>query len=141
MANFNWITKSKNNGCKADVTISVTKDKRNNKKFVSFIIRNKKYNNLTQTGYVVVAVSSTRLYFGQSTEKDGYKITNKGGTTGCFGIKNDTLVEWAHDAAGNYELEFNPKYKLFYIDKDCPIDKNSLSDLNGQLSASAKERK
>lgn len=111
---LNFITKQKNcTRSKEDVSISLTGKK---KLSTSIILRNNADRKLTKSGYVVVAIDKDRLYFKESHQNEGYKLSTKAMTTSTFAINSEELNDFALTHSGDFPLLYDKENKLYYID-------------------------
>lgn len=97
-----------------DVTITLIKT--NNRDAVSFVFRNGADKKISKSGHIVVAVEGDRMYFKGESERVGYKLVRIGDCDNIYcKISNEVLCNFAILHEGDYFLEFDPNYSLWYI--------------------------
>jgi len=108
---FNWIGKTKSNGCTADVTVSINKNGPN-KKQTCFTFRNGSDSRISKTGYAVLSVTSNKIYFKQAESKEGFSLYSKPNES----VHRFKLGGELNAFVGDYDLCWDAKEKLHYID-------------------------
>lgn len=113
MSDLMWVTKL-NSGSfsKADVSINIIKNGSNKIQY-SFRFRNNSFLRFTKTDFMEFAATGTRIYFRESNEKNGFKLS-----TPSNDGKNKTVktVVNLDKFIGDYELLWDSKERLNYID-------------------------
>lgn len=112
---FNWIGKGNSTAGtvgSADVTITLSAETTKITK-TNFRFRNECFKKIAKSGYIVFAINNNKVYFNESTESRGFKLTNisKLGDKAsfqCNGLKEPIV--------GNYDLEYDKVNKLYFID-------------------------
>ena len=113
MNNLIWIGKENSNrGISTDVSISMNKNGKN-KMQTHFRFRNNCFLRFTKNNYVEFAVTGARIYFRESNQKNGYRLTckSKDGKACSFKTGKDLSK-----IVGDYELLWDGNEKLNYID-------------------------
>ena len=113
MNNLIWIGKENSNrGISTDVSISMNKNGKN-KMQAHFRFRNNCFLRFTKNNYVEFAVTGARIYFRESNQKNGYRLTckSKDGKACSFKTGKDLSK-----IVGDYELLWDCNEKLNYID-------------------------
>lgn len=117
---LNFITKKRTRTSEddLDVSIKVTNSKEERKRdSVQFTFRNNCFRAISETGFVVVAIEGTRLYFKGETKELGFKLTKSTKETNRFTrIKDIDLTKWVKDRQGEYPLLFDKEHHLFFIE-------------------------
>lgn len=117
---LNFITKKKNRTGKddLDVSIKITNSKEERKRnCVQFAFRNNCVKAISDTGFVVVAIEGTRLYFKGETKELGFKLTKSTKESNRFTrISDENLMKWVKDRQGEYPLLFDKDHHLFFIE-------------------------
>lgn len=115
--NLNFITKKrKNDRFEADVTIKVIKAK-NNDDSVQIAFKNNCYKSISETEYLVPAISGNCLYFKSSDKEEGFKLSStRTNITRYTRIRDKKLANWVKIREGGYDLKFDRYQHLFYID-------------------------
>lgn len=74
---------------------------------------------ISKSGYVVIAVDGNRMYFKESTFRDGWLFTKTNyENTKYLSIKNDIIYKWIDDGGiGSYEFRYDDEVGLYYIEK------------------------
>ena len=113
-----WISKNHVAAIKEDVSIKIhAKD--GEARVIAFTLRNEVWKSITKTDYLRVAIDKEhdRLYFGECGSKEGFKICKHGGDNNrYFNIcSNRTLLSWAFDHVGDYQLQYDQGKNLFYV--------------------------
>ena len=115
---LNFITKKRTRTGTNDLDISIkVVTARNKGNYVQFAFRNNCAKAISDTGFVVVAIEGTRLYFKSETKELGFKLTKSTKATNQFTrIKDDNLAKWVKDRQGEYPLLFDKEHHLFFIE-------------------------
>ena len=116
---FNWLGKGKERAALSDADLSISKCKggpKDKSMRFSFVIRNK-YR--TEFGtHIDVCIYKNRVFFRDATgNHSGYKISDKNNKVNrYFSIaeKDDTYA--LNDFIGNWKLEYDKFYELYYIE-------------------------
>ncbi len=82
-----------------------------------FIFRNDTAKKISKKGYVVYAITNNRIYFNEAEKNIGLKMTTNNTKCGNHYVQinneDDALKIW--DFIGDYELKFDAKRRLYYI--------------------------
>lgn len=117
---LNFITKKKNRTGKndLDVSVKITNSKEERKRnYVQFAFRNNCFRAISETGFIVVAIEGTRLYFKGETKELGFKLTKSTKEANRFTrILDEDLTNWVKDRQGEYPLLFDKEHHLFFIE-------------------------
>lgn len=114
-----WVTKTNSsNFSKSDVSITVNKNG-NNKIQYSLRFRNNSYLRFCKNDFVEFAVTGTRIYFRESNEKNGFKLTNSSNNNKNKGFKTIVNLE---KFIGDYELLWDSHERINYIDLNKRIE-------------------
>lgn len=106
-----WIGKSKSRGFGVK-EVSITMQKAKERKQTSFRFGNNCFLRISKSGYIVFALVGNRIYFKESTDKVGYRLTARTNEAVCFktNVQLDNFV-------GDYDLKWDSKERLNYIEK------------------------
>lgn len=117
MSKLNWIIKGK---CNLKEDISITYVNKTDKKDVcNLTFRNLVDKKITKTQYVEIAIDETRMYFRETNEKIGFKVTKKkDGINGYCSIRDRQALEFAKYHGGDYDLMYDKENELFYVETD-----------------------
>lgn len=112
MSDLTWITKRSGVG-ERDVTISIVKSSHSNNGVCSaFRFRNNSYLRITKNDFIEFAVTDSRIYFRESNNKDGFKLTSKSNNDKNASLK--TVVDLSQ-YIGDYDLMWDKELQLNYI--------------------------
>lgn len=113
---LDWIIKQKY-ATKKDISFNRCVNK--NREYVSLTMRNNVSKTIAPTGYVIFAIDGERVYFSEATEEIGYKLSDKG-TSGSVStqIYNDDFTKFIRYHAGDYNIEYDFKNKLYFVDTE-----------------------
>lgn len=112
MSDLTWITKRSGVG-ESDVTISIVKSSHSNNGVCStFRFRNNSYLRITKNDFIEFAVTDSRIYFRESNNKDGFKLTSKSNHDKNASLK--TVVDLSQ-YIGDYDLMWDKELQLNYI--------------------------
>lgn len=74
---------------------------------------------ISDTDYMMMAVTETRLYFAATDCMKGWKITKRQNTEAAITCKSPTIVGWAiNGGTGEYDLKFDQKEQLYFVEKE-----------------------
>lgn len=117
---LNFITKKRTRTSEndLDVSIKITNSKEERKRnYVQFAFRNNCAKAISETGYIVVAIEGTRLYFKGEAKELGFKLTKSTKESNRFTrILDEDLTKWAKEKQGEYPLSFDREHHLFFIE-------------------------
>lgn len=73
---------------------------------------------ITKTGYIMFGVCKNRLYFKETSDNEGYKVTSKGGTTASTSmhIGSDAEKVFAPYAKHEFHLKYDDFQELYYVE-------------------------
>ena len=112
---FNWIEKghySPKGMRGADLTIT-NSCKQAKKERISFRFRNGSYKKITQTNHIVFSIIPNKIYFKESDENKGFKLTGHGKNNDSCSFQatgNYPTLE------GDYAMEYDKKEGLYFVD-------------------------
>lgn len=110
-------TRGKITDSTADVVVKVfCQDAKKNITATRFTFTERAFKKLTQTGYVMAAVLSNRVYFKEASGQDGFKITQTK-ETGRVVFPQKILHEMFTTEAQNFDLRYDKQRDLYYIEK------------------------
>ena len=114
---LDWIIKGK---CNLKEDVSITYVSRTDKKDVCNItFRNLVNKKITKTQYIEVAIVGNRMYFRETNEKLGFKISKKqDGINGYCSIRDRRALEFAKYNSGEFNILYDKENELFYIEND-----------------------
>ena len=113
---LNFITKSTSTSSK---DISLRREIRDDDRTprTCLTVRNNCDRKIGMSGYTVVAIDGDKLYFSNSSETVGYKLTSNGkGYNKAVSFTDHDLYKWAEGREGSYDLLFDSEINYWYID-------------------------
>lgn len=117
---LNFITKRKVRASVNDLDVSIkvlTRKEPRRAASLQFIFRNNSFRAISETGYIVVAIEGTRLYFKGETKEFGFKLSQHSKETNRYcRIQDMSLTDWAQYKQGEYPLRFDREHHLFFIE-------------------------
>lgn len=111
--NLLWVTKTNSASfSKTDVSITVNKNG-NNRDQYAFRFRNNSFLRFTKNDFMEFAVTGSRIYFRESNEKNGFKLSSPSQDGRNKSIKTVINLD---KFIGDYELLWDSLNRLNYID-------------------------
>jgi len=110
---LNWIGRDNYRFGTCDVSIRLS-DPKAKKQNTNFRFRNGCYKKITNTLFMVVAYFENRVYFKESHEGIGVKLTGPAKTNDSLSITISGISEKAIE--GDYDLKYDREENLYYID-------------------------
>lgn len=113
MNEITWIenTKASSRKTPAGVDVRVSLYKKNKSQSTTITFYNNTDKKISHSGYMVVGVSTNRIYFKEEFLKKGYKIS----TVGKAGTTKITINAKLDDFVGLYLLEYDSTQELWFI--------------------------
>ena len=113
MENLFWIQKNNSTTTKTDVSINRLKNRKCGSPVSSIRFRNKSYLRVTKNYYIEFAICENKIFFRESNGRNGFKLTDGSCQGSNLGAK---ITIDLTDFVGDYELLWDEKLKLNYID-------------------------
>lgn len=129
LSKLNWV-ESRGSCVRSDSDVSVTvniQDKKRDRNYIAFTFRNGTAQILSNTNYVQICAHKNRIFFRESSMKEGYKLTfnvknSERSNTEASQLNRYLKVSINTDTykafEGDYDLKYDDFLELYYIEKE-----------------------